>query len=163
MGRHPTNESLISFNSQEEKAAFITQSVTSMKKFLMNTRPETDQELEERLHEYFSICAEAGIPPVYEKMCLFIGSYGKQFSEWADGNKLGTGPRCQELCIKARAICSAFEAEAAMNNKLNPVVYIFRGKALYELKDNPEIAFSIASDERPKEEILAEAKALEEI
>lgn len=163
MGRTPINESLIPFDTQEEKAAFISQSITSMKNYIISPRPETDQELEDRITEYFSLCAQTGMPPVFEKMCLYIGSYKQQFNTWANGSHLGTGPRCQEICIKAREICSAFEADAAMNNKLNPVVYIFRGKALYEMKDNPEITFTVASDERPKEEILAEAKALEEI
>lgn len=147
----------------DDKAVYINKTVNELASLFYKEQPQTDQELAERFEEYFQYCAQTGTTPLLEKMALFVGIPYIKLEDWRTGKKLGTGPRCQEICTKAKDICYAFEAQAAMDNKINPVVYIYRSKAHFGYKDNPDVVLAVSNDQRSKDEILAEAKALEDI
>ncbi len=146
---------------KDERSEYISETMRALAPMVHNSRPQTDRELEARIEEYVRYCAETGSLPLLEKMKLYVGVDYRTFDDWAAGRALGTGPRCQEICRRAKEICSAFEAQAAMDNKVNPVVYIYRSKAHYGFKDNPEVTVVNIGDQRSKEELLEEAKALE--
>lgn len=147
----------------EDRALYISKTLEGLRSLIYTERPASDRELVERLEGYFQYCADNGMVPLLEKMKLYIGVEYRTFDDWASGRALGTGPKCQEICQKAKEICASFEAQAALDNKINPVVYIYRSKAHYGFKDNPDVTLVNINDQRSKEEILAEAKALEDI
>lgn len=147
----------------EDKAVYVHNVLGSLAPLIEYERPQSDQELMDRVGKYFEWCAEMGTIPTIEKLALYTGTSYGTFKDWASGRSLGTGPKCQEICQRAKEICSVFEAQAALDNKINPVVYIYRSKAHYGFKDNPDVVLTVSSDQRSKEEILAEAEALKDI
>lgn len=100
-------------------------------------RVKDDDELAERLEYFFEICMETGQIPTVEKMSLAIG-YGYQ-ALWAWEAKVEPcSARRFDLIKSAKRLLSSIDAELAVTGKINPIVYIFRAKNYFGMKDTQE-------------------------
>ena len=102
--------------------------------------PETEEEFAERLNEFFQHCEEANEIPTIEKMALALGSYRQKVWEWEVQETKGR--LVSDMLKKAKSIISTMDAELAMTGKIQPVVYIFRSKNFYGMRDQVDISAS---------------------
>ena len=93
-------------------------------------------ELNERMAYFFTECFSTGEIPTVEKMCLAIGYDRQTVWRWETGesvSELGAGA-C-DVIKKAKSFLATFESEMVTEGKINPVVYIFRAKNFFGMKD----------------------------
>lgn len=98
---------------------------------------KSDAECLERLIEFFEFYAKSGGIPTVEKMCLCLGASKQTVWEWQNGAK--THERA-EMIKNAKGILASIDADLAIRGLINPVVYIFRGKNYYGMKDQQEVS-----------------------
>lgn len=96
-------------------------------------------ELRERIGSFFVACMERGEIPTIEKLALSTGYCYNALWEWENGKAVSElGAEAGEVVKKAREFLSAFESELVTEGKVNPVVYIFRAKNYFGLKDQQD-------------------------
>lgn len=100
-------------------------------------RPTTDDGIFERSREYFQTCIDEGIRPTVEAYCLALGYARQTVHEWKTGKSCS--PRRTDIIKKAFDSFATFDAGMATNNKLNPVLYFFRAKNYYDMRDQQEL------------------------
>ena len=120
---------------------------------LLDKKPiETPEECAERLNQFFTKCAEKGQLATIESMALELGLTNQQVSDWIrDKTK---GEVIALMLQKAKQIIAAQDAELAMRNRINSILYIFRSKNFYGMVDKREII-----NNRPENELDKKSKA----
>ena len=98
---------------------------------------KTDEECRQRLYDFFSLCHETGQLPTVEKMIMALGVAKSTGWEWDLGN--GCSSARSAYIKKAKEFIAAFESEMVTEGKINPVVYIFRAKNFFGMKDQQDV------------------------
>ena len=106
---------------------------------------QTDEECAERLNAFFKECYERQAFPTVEKMCLALGTDRKTVWEWEQGIR-ATSER-SHLIKQAKQILAAIDADMAASGKIPQVVYIFRAKNYYGMRDQTELAVNNAGND----------------
>lgn len=97
-------------------------------------RPKSVDELEERITQFFSKCAEGRLRPGIETMCLAIGCDRSTFWLWCKGS--GCSEEWANSCRAARQATIAFLEQASLTGNLNPASSIFLLKNWASYKDS---------------------------
>lgn len=129
-------------SEKKEIAKTVGSNVLAFYQMGMN-RVKTATELQERIMEFFEVCASTGQFPTVEKMCLAIGYDRRTVWDWEVERHCGlvqdSTLSVSDIVKRAKEFLASYDAEVAMNGKLNPVLYIFRSKNYYGLQDKQEI------------------------
>lgn len=123
-----------------EKPEDVRRALSSVLNWGVNNKlnpPKTDEEAAERVDAFFYQCAERGERPTVEKLALALGVSRKTLWAWRTEQQ-GSAER-HSLIQYAYNILAAFDAEIAIENKMQPVTYIFRAKNYYDMKDAADI------------------------
>ena len=100
-------------------------------------RPTTDEQIYNRSREYLQSCIDRGQRPTVENYCLALGYARTTVNEWKNGNNCGSD---RMNIIKNAFDCfAAFDAGMATTGKLNPILYFFRAKNFYSMRDQQEL------------------------
>ncbi len=119
---------------------------------LLDKKPiQTPEECAERLNGFFNKCAKCGQLATIEAMALELGMTNQQMNDWINNNT--KGEVVSLMLQKAKQIIAAQDAELALRNRLNPVLYIFRSKNFYGMVDKREII-----NNRPENELDKKSK-----
>lgn len=114
---------------------------------------QTDDEVEQRTIDFFQYCIDNGERPTIEKYALALGYTRKTLFDWEVGNT--QSKRRSDIIKKAKEFLASYDAAMSTQGKLNPVLYIFRGKNYYGMKDQQEITIEpktgLVSDVSPDE------------
>ena len=97
----------------------------------------TDEEIAERLQEYFVRTLENGEMLTVETMSLALGYPRQTLWKWETGAE-GSTPARRDMIKKAKELLASFDAQLVQENKVNPTTYIFRAKNYFGLKDQQE-------------------------
>lgn len=97
---------------------------------------QSDDECLERMIEFFQYYAMHGGIPTVEKLSLALGVDRTTLFDWEHGVK---GDERANLIKKAKTILSSLDADLALKGHINPVVYIFRSKNYYGMKDQQDV------------------------
>lgn len=111
-------------------------------RFLGRECVKTDEECAERLNEYFSECYELNIIPTVEDMCLALGTNRTTVWDWEQGRK---GNIRSNMIKQAKQILAGIDAALAAEGKIPQVVYIFRSKNFYGMRDQQEVMLAPAN------------------
>jgi hypothetical protein len=104
--------------------------------------PKNDEELCDRLNWFFKTCAETQQLATVEKMCLAL-SWSRQYVfELENGTKRGFSPDTADILKKAKNLIASMDAELAQEGKIQPVVYMFRAKNYYGMKDQQDVVLT---------------------
>lgn len=95
-----------------------------------------DEECRQRLEWFFDTCGQTGQLPTVEKMVMCLGAVKQTVWQWEHGD--GCSQRRADLIKKAKEFIASFESEMVTEGKINPVVYIFRAKNYFGMKDQQE-------------------------
>ena len=102
-----------------------------------NVRPTTDEGIYQRSFEYFQSCIDRGQRPTVENFCLALGYARSTVNEWKNG--ISCSPECTNIIKKAFDSFAAFDAGMTSSGKLNTILYFFRAKNYYDMRDNQEL------------------------
>ena len=100
--------------------------------------PQTDQELTDRINEYFQHCVEVNWRPGIESLCLSLSTTRQNFWKWCNGQG-GRSREWQHQCLLARQVIIAFLESAGLSGKLNPATNIFLLKNWANYQDNSNL------------------------
>lgn len=96
-----------------------------------------DEECRQRLEWFFDTCGQTGQLPTVEKMVMALGTIRQTVWEWERGEKCSQ--RRADMIKKAKEFIASFESEMVTEGKINPVVYIFRAKNYFGMKDQQDV------------------------
>ena len=125
----------------DEKRAFVAKAIENNLVFFntgIQQKVKSDEELCERLNWFFSTCAETQQIPNVEKMANAIGYHRNTLLEWENGVNSGFSPATKDIIKQAKQILASIDAELAQEGKTQPVVYMFRAKNFYGMRDQQE-------------------------
>ena len=97
----------------------------------------SDEECRERLEWFFDTCGETGQLPTIEKMIMALGATKSTVWNWENG--MGCSAERMNIIKKAKEFIASFESAMVTEGKINPVVYIFRAKNYFGMKDQQDI------------------------
>lgn len=126
----------------DEKRAFVAKCIENNLVFFnagVQNRVSSDEELCERLNWFFSQCAETQQIPNIEKMANALGYHRNTLLDWENGNSGGFSPATKDIIHQAKQILASIDAELAQEGKSQPVVYMFRAKNFYGMKDQQDV------------------------
>lgn len=106
--------------------------------------PKNDEECAERLNDYFRQCNTEGQLPTIEDMALALGTTRTSLWEWENGQHCS---KDRSYMIKnAKQIIAGIDAKLAAEGKIPQVVYIFRAKNFYGMKDQQDVIVTPNTD-----------------
>ena len=106
--------------------------------------PKDDAECAKRLNDYFRQCNEEGQMPTVEDMALALGVTTATLLDWQNGRT--QSPERSWMVKKAKAIIAGIDAKLASEGKIPQVVYIFRSKNYYGMKDQQDVIVTPNTD-----------------
>ncbi len=125
----------------DSKRAFIGKTLNNIlavsKAF--DAPPKNDEELCDRLNWFFKTCAETQQLATVEKMCLALSWSRQHVFELEAGNRPGFSLDTRDILKKAKNLIASMDAELAQEGKIQPVVYMFRAKNYYGMKDQQDV------------------------
>ena len=129
----------------DEKRAFVAKCIENNLVFFnagIQNRVSNDEELCERLNWFFSQCAETQQVPNIEKLSNAIGYHRNTLLDWENGNSGGFSPYTKDIIKQAKQILASIDAELAQEGKTQPVVYMFRAKNFYGMRDQQDVVLT---------------------
>ena len=129
----------------DEKRAFVAKAIENNLVFFnagIQNKVSSDEELCERLNWFFSQCAETQQIPNVEKMANAIGYHRSTLNDWENGIQNGFSPVTKDIIKQAKQILASIDAELAQEGKTQPVVYMFRAKNFYGMRDQQDVVLT---------------------
>lgn len=137
-----------------ERMQDVTDSMISLYR---KGRPETDDEVRERIEQYFDACRFNGLRPGMESLCMALHISRETLRNWKNGK--GCSQDRQNMIQDARQLVIAEAEQLAFQGALHPGVYAFYLKNVGDnYRDNPNENSSAIIHPmitRTREEILA--------
>lgn len=109
----------------------------SLLKWYKMEKAVTDEEIRERLEEYFVTTLSEGQMPTVEEMSLALGYDRVTLWRWENGEE-GSTPARRNMIKKAKELLASFDAKLVQENKVHPTTYIFRAKNYFGMRDQQE-------------------------
>lgn len=134
--------------SIQQTDGFIADTVHSISELATYGKPENEEQLKERIKQYFDFCADNNFRPGVESLSLALGVDRVTYWRWCNG-EIRVSQEWAESCRLARQSIVAFVEAAANSGHLSPPIAIFSLKNLANWKDT--ISFEDAtphSDEK---------------
>lgn len=107
-------------------------------------RPNTDDDIYTRSQEYIQSCIDRGQRPTVENYCLALGYPRQTVHRWKNGENCSAIR--SDIIKKAFDCFAAFDAGMASAGKLNAVLYFFRAKNYYDMRDQQELVIQPKAD-----------------
>ena len=129
----------------DEKRAFVAKAIENNLVFFnagIQNKVANDDELCERLNWFFSECARTQQVPNVEKMANAIGYHRSTLNDWENGVQNGFSPATKDIIKQAKQILASIDAELAQEGKTQPVVYMFRAKNFYGMRDQQDVVLT---------------------
>lgn len=102
----------------------------------------SDEEMVQRLEQFFNRCVEMGQIPTIEKACVTLGMTTSELRRIKDGSSQGFSLKTKEIINELYSMCGAIANEMALSNSVNPIIYIFLAKNHFGLTDKQELVIT---------------------
>jgi hypothetical protein len=122
----------------EEDREFVSKLLGEVLVEYTRPRVKSDEELAERLNDYFTRCATTGQVPTVEEMCMCTGYGYSYIHDIETGRRRGFSPNSADILKKAKNFLMTFDAKLAVSGKMNFLAYCFRAKNYYGMVDKQE-------------------------
>lgn len=122
----------------EEDRALVGKLLTEVLTERKKERVKSDDELVERLNDYFVHCATTGQIPTVEEMAMSTGYSISTVWDWEVGRNKGFSAETSDIIKKAKDVLKTFDAKLVISGKLNFLAYCFRAKNYYGMVDKAE-------------------------
>lgn len=152
-GEKPAGSRYQNFPSQQmqvieqddEKRAFLAKVIQNNLVFFkmgLGNPVKSDDDLCERLNFYFSECSRTQQLATVEKLGLCLGLPLQTMTELEHGTARGFSSATGTIIKTAKNMIAAIDAEMAAEGRIQPVVYLFRAKNFYGLKDTQDVVIT---------------------
>lgn len=132
MARSKTNAPMGQVENLEP--SFVKKTVSELTDIYNLPKPETDEEVRERINQFFSCCGTTGMRPGVELLALFLRVSRQSIFNWEHGIKCS--PERQDMIVHAKAVINAFLEQSHLQGRLNPISAIFLSKAWLGYSDD---------------------------
>lgn len=105
-------------------------------------RVKSDNELIQRIDDYFQHCGLDGVTPTVEEMSLYTGYTSATLYDWEVGRNKGFSAETSTIIKKAKEVLKTFDAKLVISGKMNFLAYCFRAKNYYGMADKQEVVLS---------------------
>lgn len=126
----------------DEDKALVSKLLTEVLVEYHQPKVKSDEELAERLNDYFVRCAQTGQIPTVEEMCMTTGYSQSTCWDWETGRNKGFSNSTSEIIKKAKEMLKTFDAKLVISGKLNFLAYCFRAKNYYGMVDKQEMVLT---------------------
>lgn len=106
------------------------------------TPVKSDDELRDRINEYFNWCGTDNIIPTVEEMSLYVGYTSSTLWDWENGRNKGFSSETSAIIKNAKEFLKSFDAKLVIAGKMNFLAYCFRAKNYYGMADKQEVVLS---------------------
>lgn len=140
----------------EVPAEFVKNTVSSLRQLYEKGRPQTDEEVESRIDEYFRFCENSSLRPGVESLAVALSTTRATLWNWSKG--VGCSSRRQELISKAKSFITAYIEQSLLSSRIFPATGIFLLKNWANYKDSVSVEPMEHNEAYPsqnKEEIAA--------
>lgn len=137
-GRGNFPNSRVGLIQSEEDKQLVKQLLNEVLTEYKQPKVTSDEELAERISNYFDRCAKSGQVPTVEEMCMSTGYSQSTFLDWEHGRNKGFSEETSRIIKKAKDFLKTFDAKLAVAGKLNFLTYCFRAKNYYGMVDKVE-------------------------
>lgn len=103
--------------------------------------PKDNEELKDRVNGYFYDCTSKGQLPTVEGLALACGVVRQTLFDW-ETQRRSVNPERADIVKRARQVLAEIDAKLASEGKIPQVVYIFRSKNYYGMKDQQEVVLT---------------------
>ena len=128
--------------SSDEDRALVSRLLTEALVEYRQPKVKSDEELTERINDYYSRCAETGQTPTVEELYLSTGYAISTVKDWESGRHKGFSPETAAIIKKAKGFMQTFDAKLVVSGKLNFLAYCFRAKNYYGMVDKQEMVLT---------------------
>ena len=128
-------------NVSSEKAKVI---ISSLNELYLLGKPETNEQVKDRIDTYFQFCSESGLRPGIESLSLALGVRRETLYRWRNG--IGCDAERQEIVCHATDLIHAYLEQAGLQGQLSPPTMIFLAKNWMGYKDSVSIEQSLPSE-----------------
>ena len=111
----------------------VAEIIHNVMKFQRFDPVKTDDEVEQRMTEYFQICEANTIRPGIETLCLYLGITRVTLFNWCHG--IRQSKRRQQLALAAKQTVLSYIESATLSGRLNPASSCFLLKNWGNYKD----------------------------
>ena len=145
---------------------FVSNVVESLRELNDLGKPITDEELGNRINEYFKFCQRTGNRPGIETLCFALHISRTTLFNWNAG--LGCSENRRELINRAKGFIAAFMEQAMTRGKISPPSGIFLMKNWLNYKDTVsfenvvDLNGSVGQNNLTREEIAARFQAFKD-
>ena len=94
---------------------------------------ETEDEAEQRIGEYFNLCASKGEMPLFETLCKYLGISDDKGMQFARGENCSA--RIAQMMQNALTTMKAVEGKAVYKGMIRDVPYIWRSKQYFGYRE----------------------------
>ena len=122
----------------EEDRQFVSTLLHEVLVEYKQTKVRSDEELQNRLNDYFQRCADTGQIPTVEELCMSTGYSSAMIWDIESGRRKGFGPETADIVKKAKEFIKTFDAKLVVTGKMNFLAYCFRAKNYYGMSDKNE-------------------------
>lgn len=139
------NQQMRVIEQDDEKRAFLAKVIQNNLVFFkmgLANPVKSDDELCERLNFYFSECSRTQQLATVEKLGLCLGLSVQTMQDLDHGVQAGFSPVTGTIIRTAKNMIAAIDAEMAAEGRIQPVVYLFRAKNFYGLKDTQDVVIT---------------------
>ena len=136
----------------------IQEIVTSLKSLYDLGKPIDDNEIEQRINDYFEFIANSSLRPGIESISMALHISRQTFFNWSKG--IGCSSRCQELIQCAKAVINSFIEQAMLQGKINPASGIFLCKNWLNYKDTVSLEEATPPEEPKRALSISDLKLL---
>lgn len=120
--------------SLKKTEGFISDTVTCISELAKFGKPQNEEQLKERIKQYFDFCANNDFRPGIESLALALGCDRITYWRWCNQN-IGVSKEWSDICKVARQSIVAFIEASANSGHLSPPIAIFALKNLANWKD----------------------------
>ena len=111
---------------------------------------ESDNELNKRIGEYFSLCVSKGELPIFETLALYLGVSDEEALRWVAGD--GCSAKRKRAMQLALTRMKAIEGKSLYADKLPYVPSIWRSKQYFGYRE-PTSELKLINDTSPLKEL----------
>ena len=147
-GKRNFPSSKMAVETAEDKA-LVSKLLTEVLVEHKQPKVKSDEELAERLNDYFTRCAMNGQVPTVEEMCMSTGYSYATCYDWEVGRNKGFSPETSKIIKKAKEMLKTFDAKLVISGKLNFLAYCFRAKNYYGMVDKQEMVLTPNTNNEP--------------
>lgn len=103
----------------------------------------SNDEVEERISDYFNYCIAQELRPTVEGLAMALGVDRRTLWDWETGRRRATvDSTTADIIKKAKDYIAFIMSDSVMEGKINPVTWIFYAKNYFGMKDQQDITIT---------------------